>query len=721
MEVHQLVQFVQVQEVHQHQKVLHVHSEEQAWEGRSRCCGAGPVMQRFMGGSRRYAKAAIGPGSQWLANPIYTPPEQPPPVDNICEMECPLRTVAKHLSRVSGRAFDRCRSSSTVGSPSSSSVDGSVRVTGAQGLVWSSNPVFADEQGVPWGPGAAGGRDSGSSRQSRISSRISRTSRISSAYDVELSPLPRIRTNHERELTEDSAKELATGALSGVSPVVSGFISGRDSRDFDAVNTYTAEWLRPEELRSAALRYSPRPADRRGGIHAGPGRDSCMDDFIHRLEENSWSKIGKLRSDIEDKQGEIASLIDAVSDGTSQRRKIVSYPLPDALKQIHELREMIQDMDKVIANLYQDIAREIAALAKMGNAMATPRASVPWHVSGAQAMMPWSMSGSSSVRKQRSPARRRRSLRGPSRQDSLEGDTLSRLEVQVQVLAEQLQVLQTKVRDQKLRRSAGHRAEHPAGRNRSACAAAPLDGPQDAAQRRAAPQEVARCTQAPQEEPQRPAAPRDKAEHPAAAPRCEEDTAESGDRTERSAESAQQARTTDRSATPSCDEFHSAHRSSDGGRSTHRSCDDGHSTHRSAGSSACVSAVSELASVVEKGSDASDISGTYEIVLNPFFEDGDNPLFGAGDDVPGCPPPFFDGCWRQSSFWPVEAQYDSIAVMQQLVAESDAEIARLTAEIGGGGYYTPAYYPVQAAGVNGYMRRNPVFDGRSPHQGVLAV
>ena len=70
------------------------------------------------GGHRRYSR---GHRSHWLDNPIYTPPEQPPPVDNICGMECPLRTVAKHLSRVSSQSFDR----STVGSPAASS---SVRV-----------------------------------------------------------------------------------------------------------------------------------------------------------------------------------------------------------------------------------------------------------------------------------------------------------------------------------------------------------------------------------------------------------------------------------------------------------------------------------------------------------------------------------------------------------------------------------------------------------------
>eukprot|EP00803_Ostreobium_quekettii_P005275 evm.model.scf_37.1 EVM.evm.TU.scf_37.1 scf_37:1957-5610(-) len=686
MEVHQLVQFVQVQEVHQYQEVVHVHNEEAAWEGRSRCCGAGPVMQRFMGGGRKYSKAAIGPGSQWLANPIYTPPEHPPPVDSIRQMECPLRTVAKHLSRVSRRSLDR--SSSAARSASSSSFQDSVRVTGEEGLVWSCNPVFADEQGVPWGLGPEGGVPP-SRHPARLSSRISRTSRISSAFDAELSPLPRIKTSHERELTDDSAKELATGALSGVSPVVSGFMSSRDPRDFDSANmSYMADWLCPDDLRSRALRLSPRPAGRQGGVHAGPGRDSCMDELIHRLEESSWSKIGKLRSDIEDKQGEIASLIDAVSDGTSQRRKIRSFPLPDALAQIHELREMIQQMDCVIAKLYQDIAREIAALAKMGNAMKTPRASVPWHVSGAQAMTPWPMS-SGAVRKQRlSSGSRRRSIKGPPRQDSLEGETLSRLEVQVQVLAEQLHVLQDKVRDQKMRRSAGHRSEHAAAKHKS---------DRRASRKRA---EIPAAKNGP---------PADEAAvRPAIA------VADSADRPLEPFAEVQvvvSAEEEDEVAAEEEEEI-AADGSGDAGIA------EGGSTPRSAASSDGADA----ASVVERGSDASDVSGTYEIVLNPFFDDGDNPIF--EDDVDDARmPPLFDGCWRQERFWPTGGQFDSIAALQALVAESDAEIARLTAEIGGGvGYYAPVYYAAEPVGVAGFMHRNPVFDGQGPYeQGVVVV
>ena len=310
-----------------------------------------------------------------------------------------------------------------------------MRVTGDQGLVWSSNPVFADDF-VPGHPYADSGPSSRLS--SRLSSRIaSRTSRISSAFELERMPLPRIRTNHERDMTEDSAKNLAAGAMSGVSPVVSGFYTGRtDSRDFDsACQNYraTAEWLNPEHLCSE-LRHSPRLVDR--GVQTGPDRDSCMDDFIHKLHSQNSSDIGKLKEDIKGKESEISRLVDVVSASRHQgfrekglsrlerlkdeitdkqddidllldvvptsrssrraSRHKVTVSFSDALSEIHKLREMIRQQDLEIAALYQEVAREISALAKMGSFMATPRASVSWDVPNPQAILPWSTIGAKS-------------------------------------------------------------------------------------------------------------------------------------------------------------------------------------------------------------------------------------------------------------------------------------------------------------------------------------
>lgn len=615
--------FVQVQEVHQYQEV-HVRADEQPWSSQNYGCGTGQMMRRLMGGNCMYSKLGEG-GGHWLNNPIYTPPEQPPPVDNICGMECPLRTVAKHLSRVSSQSLDR----TSVYSPAtSSSIDDSVRVTGDQGLVWSSNPVFADDF-VPGHPYADSGPSSRIS--SRLSSRIaSRTSRISSAFELERMPLPRIRTNHERDMTEDSAKNLAAGAMSGVSPVVSGFYTGRtDSRDFDsACQNYraTAEWLNPEQLCSE-LRSSPRLVDR--GVQTGPDRDSCMDDLVHEFRdqnlpkigrlkdeiqgkeneismlmdvvsasrsqefrEQSLSKLGKLKGDIADKEDDIDLLFDVVSTSRSSRRssrRKVTVSFSDALSEIHKLREMIQQQDLEIATLYQEVAREISALAKMGSVMATPRASVPWGMATHQAILPWSTAGAKLGRV--GYVSKRGSPRSPSRQDSLEGDTLSRLEVQVQVLSEQLQVLEDQLRQQKRQ--------------------------QNTVQRTASP------------------------------------TASSDDAT----------------------------------------------------------VIIDSASIGDLESDDPEMAG-YEVVVNPFFEGHKSPMYydSASDDVPICDPPYYDYVQGMHSFWPNQTHINSVVALQQLVAESDAEIARLSAELDVG------------TNENGAMRGNPVFDAYNPYQqGVLVA
>jgi len=106
-----------------------------------------------------------------------------------------------------------------------------------------------------------------------------------------------------------------------------------------------------------------------------------------------------------------------------------------------------------------------------------------------------------------------------------------------------------------------------------------------------------------------------------------------------------------------------------------------------------------------------DMAG-YEVVVNPFFEGRKNPMYydSGSDDVPICDPPYYDFVQGLHSFWPNQTHMNSVVALQQLVAESDAEIARLSAELDVG------------RNDNGAMRGNPVFDTYNPYKhGVLVA
>lgn len=620
--------YVKVQEVHRFEE-FRLQSGQHAWGGLSHCFGAGPVMQRFMG-DHRHAKAVVPPGRQWLNNPIYTPPEQPPPVDNICVMEWPLRTVAKHLSRVSSQSIDRA----SVASPAaSSSVDDSVRVTGDQGLVWSSNPVFAEDclPGHSYSETRRSSRPPSRLQESRIPSRrASRSSRISSAFELERMPLPRIRTNHERDLTEDSAKNMAPYAMSSVSPVVSGFFSARSgSRDFDsACQNYptTSEWLNPEVARPER----PRMVDR--GVQTGPDRDSCMDDLAHDfsrqdvpivqklkakakemeskasgsmsllprsaasgLEKPAQPKVGKTGQERKERPKDSDSLLDILStSGPARQNKQLSFS--EALSEIHKLRDMIQQQDLEIAALYQAVAQEVSALAKAGKSTATPHINASPRTATPRILQPWLDSP---------PVHRRprhvSKCRFPQ-QDSLEGDTLSRLEVQVQVLSEQLEGLEDKFHGSSGQANAGHKRDS--------------------------------------------------------------------------------------------------------------------SIESSEANTVIINAGS-----ADLDSEDTDIAG-YEVVVNPFFEGHKSPMYCAIsiDETPVYDLPFYGCLSAQDSCWAQQGPVNSVVTLQQLIAESDAEIARLSAELEGSAQNQfQGFCPGMSTNQNRNMRGNPVFDSYSPYGPCVVV
>lgn len=133
----------------------------------------------------------------------------------------------------------------------------------------------------------------------------------------------------------------------------------------------------------------------------------------------------------------------------------------------------------------------------------------------------------------------------------------------------------------------------------------------------------------------------------------------------------------------------------------------------------------EAASVVELESENDSEFTGCEVVINPFFEGQKNPLFcdSGSEDARAYGPPFSNTFPACNGSWQNQAHVNSVIALQQLVAESDAEIARLSAQLGGNSMLpVQGYYSGERMAQTGVMHGNPVFDTYNPYQqGVLVA